>query len=61
MCQNTLPYCIASGKHMVKENCVFCKQCNFPANYEALTSAVSIEPNCPMCNLAIDTENIVIV
>ena len=49
-CQNSIPYCIASGKHILKENVVFCRHCSFPANKEALEDALKLEPSCPMCN-----------
>lgn len=49
-CQNPIPYCIASGRHIVKEQVIFCRHCNFPANKDALDEALKTENSCPMCN-----------
>lgn len=30
-CKSTLPYCIASGQHLVKDDWTVCPNCKFPA------------------------------
>jgi WD repeat-containing protein 19 len=30
-CKNTLPYCIITGQHMMKDNWTQCSECRFPA------------------------------
>eukprot|EP01012_Entosiphon_sulcatum_P034005 TRINITY_DN4306_c0_g1_i1.p1 TRINITY_DN4306_c0_g1~~TRINITY_DN4306_c0_g1_i1.p1 ORF type:complete len:1383 (+),score=422.30 TRINITY_DN4306_c0_g1_i1:301-4449(+) len=48
-CKNTLPYCVASGKHMVLSDWSYCPNCKFPALYSAMTVLVQEEKTCPMC------------
>jgi WD repeat-containing protein 19 len=60
-CQNTLPYCIASGKHILKDQCVFCNNCNFPSNIEPLQQALQLQNECPMCSTQVDFQNIIVV
>ena len=33
-CENLLPYCIATGQHMVAEDWAECAHCHFPAIYK---------------------------
>ncbi|XP_065839406.1 WD repeat-containing protein 19-like isoform X2 [Oscarella lobularis] len=49
-CKNALPYCILTGRHMVKDDWTFCPTCNFPALYsQYLKYAQSADsPLCPM-------------
>uniref|UniRef100_A0A4W5LJJ7 Uncharacterized protein n=1 Tax=Hucho hucho TaxID=62062 RepID=A0A4W5LJJ7_9TELE len=35
-CKNNLPYCIATGHHMLKEDWSVCPHCEFPALYSQL-------------------------
>ncbi|GBG61180.1 hypothetical protein CBR_g19256 [Chara braunii] len=48
-CRNTIPYCIASGRHMVLNNWSNCPFCRFPALASELLKVVSAEKMCPMC------------
>ncbi|XP_030643578.1 WD repeat-containing protein 19 [Chanos chanos] len=49
-CKNNLPYCIATGRHMVKEDWSVCPHCDFPALYSQLTQLLESESVCPMCS-----------
>ncbi|KXJ24500.1 WD repeat-containing protein 19 [Exaiptasia diaphana] len=53
-CKNTIPYCIITGRHMVKSDWSACPNCSFPALYSELKSV--LEPGeavCPMCSTTI--------
>ncbi|XP_068702093.1 WD repeat-containing protein 19-like [Montipora foliosa] len=53
-CKNTIPYCIITGRHMVKNNWTMCPNCFFPALYSELVSLLeSGESVCPMCSQGI--------
>lgn len=30
-CKNTIPFCIATGHHVIREDLAFCPNCDFPA------------------------------
>ncbi|KAJ8281320.1 hypothetical protein GJAV_G00066160 [Gymnothorax javanicus] len=49
-CKNNLPYCIATGRHMVKEDWSVCPHCNFPALYSQFLVLLETETVCPMCS-----------
>lgn len=48
-CKNNLPYCIATGRHMVKEDWSVCPHCDFPALYSQFIQLLETESVCPMC------------
>ncbi|XP_015201422.1 WD repeat-containing protein 19 isoform X2 [Lepisosteus oculatus] len=49
-CKNTLPYCIATGRHMMKDDWTVCPHCNFPALYSQFLVLLETETVCPMCS-----------
>ncbi|XP_036373153.1 WD repeat-containing protein 19 [Megalops cyprinoides] len=49
-CKNNLPYCIATGRHMVKEDWSVCPHCDFPALYSQFLALLETETVCPMCS-----------
>ncbi|XP_038608159.1 WD repeat-containing protein 19 isoform X1 [Tachyglossus aculeatus] len=49
-CKNNLPYCIATGRHMVKDDWTVCPHCDFPALYSEFTNLLDTESPCPMCS-----------
>ena len=53
-CQNVIPYCVASGLHIVKEDLTKCPSCHFPAIMSHFLKLLSFETQCPMCNSPID-------
>ncbi|KAK7929442.1 hypothetical protein WMY93_005837 [Mugilogobius chulae] len=48
-CKNNLPYCIATGRHMLKEDWSVCPHCEFPALYSQFILLLDTETVCPMC------------
>ena len=50
-CKNYIPFCIASGMHVMKENCAFCPRCDFPADAIMMRRVLEAdeESKCPMC------------
>ncbi|XP_054993579.1 WD repeat-containing protein 19 isoform X2 [Sorex araneus] len=49
-CKNNLPYCIATGRHMVKSDWTVCPHCDFPALYSEFKLMLRSESSCPMCS-----------
>ncbi|NXI09469.1 WDR19 protein, partial [Irena cyanogastra] len=49
-CKNNLPYCIATGRHMVRDDWTVCPHCDFPALYSEFKSLLQTENVCPMCS-----------
>nr|XP_020479849.1 WD repeat-containing protein 19 isoform X2 [Monopterus albus] len=49
-CKNSLPYCIATGRHMLKEDWSVCPYCDFPALYSQFIQLLETETVCPMCS-----------
>jgi len=62
-CRNTIPlaipFCIATGLHIVANDLTVCPNCQFPAILSQLLKILATEKTCPMCNTAINTSNIV--
>ncbi|ESO89539.1 hypothetical protein LOTGIDRAFT_218902 [Lottia gigantea] len=57
-CKNNLPYCIATGRHVVKEDLTACSVCDFPAIHTEFASLLETEESCPMCSEKISRENL---
>ncbi|XP_031991730.1 WD repeat-containing protein 19 isoform X1 [Hylobates moloch] len=49
-CKNSIPYCIATGQHMLKDDWTVCPHCDFPALYSELKIMLNTESTCPMCS-----------
>ncbi|XP_052537680.1 WD repeat-containing protein 19 isoform X1 [Tympanuchus pallidicinctus] len=49
-CKNNLPYCIATGRHMVRDDWTVCPHCDFPALYSEFKTMLQTENVCPMCS-----------
>ena len=47
--RNTLPYCIATGRHIVLHDLCLCPSCNFPATFSYFCKLIDAEGVCPMC------------
>ncbi|NWI95312.1 WDR19 protein, partial [Pitta sordida] len=54
-CKNNLPYCIATGRHMVRDDWTVCPHCDFPALYSEFKNMLQTENVCPMCSERINT------
>uniref|UniRef100_A0A0N5CG41 TPR_REGION domain-containing protein n=1 Tax=Strongyloides papillosus TaxID=174720 RepID=A0A0N5CG41_STREA len=46
-CKQTLPFCIITGRHIVKDDLAICKNCTFPA-FASEFNKLSVKI-CPMC------------
>nr|XP_045017612.1 WD repeat-containing protein 19 isoform X2 [Jaculus jaculus] len=49
-CKNNIPYCIATGRHMLKDDWTMCPHCEFPALYSEFKILLNTESTCPMCS-----------
>ena len=56
--RNTIPYCIATGRHIVLSDLTVCPSCEFPASFSAFTKLMEAEGACPMCSLPVDLASI---
>ncbi|XP_035492016.2 WD repeat-containing protein 19 isoform X2 [Scophthalmus maximus] len=57
-CKNNLPYCIATGRHMLKEDWSVCPHCEFPALYSQFVLLLETETICPMCSDPLSAEQV---
>ncbi|CAD8171970.1 unnamed protein product [Paramecium pentaurelia] len=57
-CSNNIPFCIASAKHIVAEQCCLCPECKFPANIQYFKRILEIEPICPLCQKQIRPQDL---
>ncbi|KEG13410.1 putative WD40 repeat protein [Trypanosoma grayi] len=57
-CKNTLPFCIVTGKHMVKDNYSECPTCQFPALYSSFITFLRHSQVCPMCESVVDLNKV---
>eukprot|EP01063_Lacrimia_lanifica_P024005 TRINITY_DN3196_c0_g2_i1.p1 TRINITY_DN3196_c0_g2~~TRINITY_DN3196_c0_g2_i1.p1 ORF type:complete len:1456 (+),score=570.56 TRINITY_DN3196_c0_g2_i1:76-4443(+) len=48
-CKSNVPYCIATGQHMLLDDWCVCPSCKFPALYSAFSQLVRQDEPCPMC------------
>ncbi|XP_012499967.1 PREDICTED: WD repeat-containing protein 19 [Propithecus coquereli] len=49
-CKNNIPYCIATGRHMLKDDWTVCPHCGFPALHSEFKTMLNTESTCPMCS-----------
>ncbi|XP_036708145.1 WD repeat-containing protein 19 [Balaenoptera musculus] len=49
-CKKNIPYCIATGRHMLKDDWTVCPHCDFPALYSEFKIMLNTESTCPMCS-----------
>ncbi|XP_078534454.1 WD repeat-containing protein 19 isoform X1 [Lissotriton helveticus] len=57
-CKNNLPYCIITGRHMVKEDWTVCPHCDFSALYSEFKMMLDTESVCPMCSEKVDASQL---
>ena len=56
--RNTIPYCIATGRHIVLSDLTTCPSCSFPALYSGFTALIEAERQCPMCQQEVSPHSI---
>jgi len=49
-CKNLLPFCLASGKHMILQDYSKCPNCLMPCNHTEMKRVLEGEPICPICS-----------
>ncbi|XP_014276394.1 WD repeat-containing protein 19 isoform X2 [Halyomorpha halys] len=49
-CNNALPFCIATGKHVLKEDFTVCPNCQFPAIRSEFIRLLELGEKCPLCS-----------
>ncbi|KAI0219651.1 WD repeat-containing protein 19 [Lamellibrachia satsuma] len=57
-CKNNLPYCIVTGRHVVKDDITTCPNCEFPALLSEFLSLVEVDSTCPMCSQSVPSHNL---
>ncbi|RVE42234.1 hypothetical protein evm_013118 [Chilo suppressalis] len=58
-CEADLPFCLASGLHIVKNDLTACPECDFPAITAELVEILQEEGKCPMCGEIVDYRRLV--
>jgi len=56
--KNTIPYCIATGRHIVLSDLCLCPGCDFPALFSQFTRLMESDGTCPMCTQSIALNSI---
>jgi WD repeat-containing protein 19 len=49
-CKRNIPFCCASGKHMVLTEWSSCPQCQMVCNYSEMKRVLEADPVCPICD-----------
>jgi len=57
-CKNTIPFCIASGKHMILAEWSTCPSCKMCGIYTELKKVLEADPTCPMCEQPVPPMNV---
>ncbi|KAK9508924.1 hypothetical protein O3M35_006365 [Rhynocoris fuscipes] len=57
-CSNNIPFCIATGRHVVKDDFTVCPNCQFPAIKSELIKILETCERCPMCSEKISPEDL---
>ncbi|XP_025602592.2 WD repeat-containing protein 19 isoform X2 [Athalia rosae] len=53
-CKNTIPFCIATGRHILEDDFTVCPRCEFPAIATEFLRIIESEEVCPMCTEHVD-------
>ncbi|KAL3878608.1 hypothetical protein ACJMK2_030942 [Sinanodonta woodiana] len=57
-CKANIPYCLVTGRHLVKDDLTACPNCDFPALFSEFLRLLETEETCPMCSEKVLKENI---
>ncbi|CAL1537974.1 unnamed protein product [Lymnaea stagnalis] len=57
-CKNTIPYCIITGRHVLRDDFCACPNCDFPAIYTEYLKMLETEEICPMCSEKVNISSI---
>ncbi|XP_049865142.1 WD repeat-containing protein 19 isoform X2 [Pectinophora gossypiella] len=58
-CEADLPFCLATGLHIVKDDLTACPECDFPAIMSEFVEILQEEGKCPMCGENVDHRRLV--
>ncbi|XP_047023607.1 WD repeat-containing protein 19 [Helicoverpa zea] len=58
-CEADVPFCLASGLHIVKDDLTACPECDFPAILSEFVEILQEEGKCPMCGENVDYRRLV--
>lgn len=53
-CQNTVPFCIVTGKRMCLDDWTECPHCHFPASLVEMSTCVAASGKCPLCGHGVE-------
>ncbi|XP_001606822.2 WD repeat-containing protein 19 isoform X1 [Nasonia vitripennis] len=57
-CKNTIPFCIATGRHIVENDFTACPQCDFPAIRSEFMRIIETDETCPICSEHVDPKSV---
>lgn len=57
-CGTTIPFCIATGRHMMQGNWTQCPSCKFPALMNEFLKVIEVEKVCPMCLAMVNVDEV---
>ncbi|XP_011499935.1 PREDICTED: WD repeat-containing protein 19 [Ceratosolen solmsi marchali] len=57
-CKNTIPFCIATGRHIVEDDFTACPQCDFPAIKSEFMRIIDTDETCPICSKHVDPNSV---
>ncbi|XP_030375229.1 WD repeat-containing protein 19 [Scaptodrosophila lebanonensis] len=57
-CKTTLPICIATGQHIIKQHMTSCPECDFPCFRAEMEKILSENGECPMCGEQVAPERL---
>ncbi|XP_046394611.1 WD repeat-containing protein 19 [Ischnura elegans] len=60
-CKALIPFCIATGRHIVKDDFTVCPHCEFPGLYSELIEILKEEGACPMCGETLNTSDVEVI
>nr|CAD7410647.1 unnamed protein product [Timema poppensis] len=60
-CKTTVPFCLVTGRHIVKDDMTACPNCDFPAIFSELRIILESEDVCPMCSETIPLNSVSLV
>ncbi|KAK6976293.1 WD repeat-containing protein 19 [Biomphalaria glabrata] len=49
-CKNNIPYCVVTGRHVLRDDFTACPKCDFPAIHSEFIKMLETEEICPMCS-----------
>ncbi|KAK9743679.1 WD domain, G-beta repeat [Popillia japonica] len=60
-CKTNIPFCIVTGRHIVKDDLTVCPECNFPAILSEFKRMLESQDVCPMCAEKLDGRRLLMI